>query len=164
MMLNSSNTLRYVEPQIWPNAERRSGIDRRDRPTPFFSRYWLKGKRRTGRREGEHSNIYVDRYTGGELGLVCGILLLSVLDLVFTLLHLNAGGTEANPVMAWVLAWGGHGAFSWVKLATTVLGLMILLFHVRFRKVRNLLTFAFLLYAGVFVFHIYLTFLRAGMA
>jgi len=80
--------------------------------------------------------------------------------MVFTLLHLDAGGTEANPVMAWALEWGGHGAFKAVKIATTILGLVVLLVHVRFRRVRTLLTVAFLVYSGVFAFHIYLIWMR----
>jgi hypothetical protein len=150
------------EPRLAPGADRRSGGDRRDHPTRILSRFWLFGRRRTGRRAGERSNIYVDRYSPGELFLVCGVLVLSIFDLVFTLVHLDAGGTEANPVMAWVLDQGGHSAFSWAKLITTLMGLGILLVHVRFRRVRKLLTFAFLLYAGVFVFHLYLTWLRSG--
>jgi len=140
--------------------ERRTGIDRRERSTGVFSRHWLTGRRRDGRRTGERDNIYVDRYGLWDWVLVVGVLSLSLLDMVFTLIHLNAGGTEANPVMAWALAWGGHGAFKAVKIFTTVAGLLVLLVHVRFRRVRTLLSIAFLVYAGVFVFHLYLSWMR----
>lgn len=140
--------------------ERRTGIDRRERSTGLFSRHWLIGRRRDGRRTGEQDNIYVDRYGAWDWVLVIGVLVLSLLDMVFTLIHLNAGGTEANPVMAWALEWGGHGAFKAVKVATTVIGLLVLLVHVRFRRVRTLLTVAFLVYAAVFAFHIYLSWMR----
>jgi hypothetical protein len=140
--------------------ERRTGIDRRERATGFFSRHWLIGKRKIGRRSGETSNIYVDRYSALDWTLVLGVLTLSLLDMVFTLFHLDAGGTEANPVMAWALEWGGHDGFKAVKIATTVIGLLVLLVHVRFRRVRALLSVAFLVYAGVFAFHIYLTWMR----
>jgi len=137
--------------------------DRRRRATPFLSRYWLVGRRRRGRRENEHCDIYVDRYSRGEWLLAGGILLLSVLDMIFTLVHLDAGGTEANPVMAFTLAQGGYALFKVVKLATTVLGLTVLLIHVRFRRVKGLLIFAFTLYAGIFLFHLYLVGLRSGL-
>jgi hypothetical protein len=140
--------------------ERRTGVDRRERATGVLSRHWLIGRRREGRRRGERDNIYVDRYGLWDWLLVGGILGLSLLDMVFTLIHLNAGGTEANPVMAWTLEWGGHGAFKAVKVATTVVGLLVLLVHVRFRRVRWLLAAAFLVYLGVFVFHLYLSWLR----
>jgi len=144
--------------------ERRTGSDRRERATGVFSRHWLIGRRKVGRRDGERDNIYVDRYTAWDWVLVVGVLTLSILDMVFTLLHLDAGGTEANPVMAWALAWGGHGAFKAVKLATTIIGLLVLLVHVRFRRVRTLLTVAFLVYSGVFAFHIYLIWMRMAAA
>jgi hypothetical protein len=140
--------------------ERRTGIDRREQATGFFSRHWLVGRRRSGRRDGEANNIYVDRYGALDWMLVLGVLGLSLLDMVFTLVHLDAGGTEANPVMAWALEWGGHGGFKAVKIATTFLGLLVLLVHVRFRRVRALLSVAFVVYAGVFVFHLYLTWMR----
>lgn len=142
--------------------ERRAETDRRARPTPALSRYWLRGRRRGGRRTEEAVNIYVDRYGRAELFLVFGILLLSVLDMAFTLLHLDAGGSEANPLMAWALEWGGRGAFKVVKLASSILGLFILLLHVRFRRVRGLLTAAFVIYASILVFHLYLVYVRAA--
>ena len=140
--------------------ERRTGTDRRERATGVVSRFWLLGRRKVGRRDGERDNIYVDRYGVWDWILVAGVLSLSLADMVFTLIHLNAGGTEANPVMAWTLELGGHGAFKVVKIVTTLVGLAVLLVHVRFRRVRALLSVAFLVYAGVFAFHLYLTWLR----
>ena len=141
--------------------ERRIGIDRRSRPTPILSRYWLRGRRRGGRRDDESENIYVDRYTLVETLLVGGVLILSTLDMLFTIAHLNHGGTEANPIMAWFLDVGGHAAFIAVKLLSTFVGLFVLLVHVKFRRVRGLLAMAFLLYLGIFVFHMYLMHMRA---
>lgn len=155
------NSLNSPTPAAPNPDDRRADDDRRHQPTPILSRFWLSGRRRGARRRGEGTNIYVDKYTATELTLVFGILLLSVLDMYFTLVHLDAGGTEANPVMAAFLEWGGYPLFKLVKLATTFLGLAILLVHVRFRKVRTLLGVAFLIYFGVFIFHIYLAFMRA---
>jgi hypothetical protein len=145
-------------------SDRRAGPDRRARPTPFLSRYWLTGRRKGGRRDSERANVYVDRYSRSELALVIGVLVLSMLDMFFTLIHLQAGGTEANPIMAWTLAWGGEGAFKAVKVATTIIALAVLLIHIRFQRVRALLTFAFILYAGVLLFHFYLAHIRAAGA
>jgi len=141
-------------------AGRRFDLDRRERPTPMISRFWLRGRRRAGRRDDETENIYVDRYTPGESLLVAGVLVLSVLDMVFTIFHLNHGGTEANPVMAWMLDMGGQPLFMAVKLVSTFAGLFVLLVHVRFRRVKSLLTVAFVLYLGIFIFHLYLGYLR----
>ena len=142
------------------DASRRFDIDRRERPTPMISRFWLRGRRRAGRRDDETDNIYVDRYSGGEMLLVASVLVLSVLDMVFTIFHLNYGGTEANPVMAWMLDLGGQPLFMAVKLFSTFVGLFVLLVHVRFRRVKSLLGVAFILYLGIFIFHIYLGYLR----
>ncbi|MHC4973553.1 MAG: DUF5658 family protein [Planctomycetota bacterium] len=151
-----------ISPRPATADHRRVGIDRRRDGTRFFSKYWLVGRRKGGRRDDEARNIYVDRYSTAEWVLVIGILVLSVLDMVFTIMHLDAGGTEANPVMAWALELGGQRAFEIVKLASTFLGLFVLLVHVRFRRVKTLLAFAFAVYASVFVFHLYLIWLRSA--
>lgn len=143
------------------SSEQRIGVDRRAKPTPMVSRYWLRGRRKQGRRDGETENIYVDRYSTLETWLVVGVLVLSVLDMVFTILHLNDGGHEANPIMAWMLALGGQPLFVAVKLLSTAVGLFVLLVHVRFRKVKGLLGLAFVLYLGIFVFHLVLMHWRA---
>ena len=75
---------------------RQSGYDRRRRPTPLLSRFTFKGRRRAGRRTEESRNVYVDRFTATEWMLAAGIMVLSLLDLVFTLAHLDAGGREAR--------------------------------------------------------------------
>ncbi|MHC4932916.1 MAG: DUF5658 family protein [Planctomycetota bacterium] len=158
-----NSTVDRSKPGKRPAASRRNRGDRRLRPTPVLSRYWFVGRRKRGRRAGEGENIYVDRYTALELFLILGILVLSLLDMVFTLIHLEAGGTEANPLMAWTLAWGGNPAFTSVKLVSTLLGLFVLLIHVRFRRVKTLLGVAFTLYAGILLFHTYLSFVRIGV-
>ncbi len=142
-------------------SERRDASDRRSSRTPIFSRYWLTGRRKGARRIGEGDNIYVDRYVWAEWALVGGILVLSALDLIFTLIHLAVGGEEANPAMAWLLS-HGRGVFGAVKMATTMLGLLVLLLHVRFRRVRTLLFGAFFLYAALMVWHLVVAVARGG--
>ena len=77
----------------------------------MVSRYWLHGRRRGGRRDGERQGIYVDRYTRLESVLIGWIAGAAVADLALTLLHLSQGGEEANPLMAWFLHVGGIPAF-----------------------------------------------------
>ncbi len=137
-------------------TQERKQIDRRRRPTPLLSLHWLRGRRRVIRRAEESTHgYYVDRYRRGEWALVIGILLLSSADLILTMVHLSAGGREANPVMALALE-QSEFTFIFVKLATTVLGLMILLTHVRFRRVRPMLSTVCALYCLVIVYHILL--------
>lgn len=139
-------------------SDRRLPADRRQRPTPAFSRYWLRGRRRDGRRDGERTNIYVDRYTKWEWTLVLSVLLLSLADLLFTIRHVALGGEEANPVMAWAMQWGDL-VFSLIKLGITAAGLLVLLLHARFRRVRTLLNVALVLYAALLGYHLYLNFI-----
>jgi len=142
--------------------ERRNRVERRGQPTPLVSRYSLVGRRRGGRRDDENRNVYVDRFARAEWLLAGGIFLLSMLDLVFTLIHLDAGGREANPVMDGILRWGGTDAFTMAKVLFTVVGLMVLLIHIRFDRVKRLMHFALGLYGLLFLFHLYVMYVRIG--
>lgn len=119
----------------------------------MFSRYWLHGRRRGGRREGEVDGIYVDRYRPSELWLVAGILVMSGVDLWTTLLHLEFGGSEANPMLAWTYDAGGDLVFALVKVLATGLGAFALLVHVRFVGVRCALQVLVWIYALVMLWH-----------
>jgi hypothetical protein len=140
----------------------RAGRDRRHRPTPMISRYWLTGRRRGGRRDGERQGIYVDRYTGLECVLVLWIVVAAGADLALTLLHLARGGEEANPVMAWFLEVGGLPAFTAAKVTMTAGAGLFLLWHIRFRGTQLALWGISALYAGVMVYHLFAFLDRQG--
>src|SRR5262245_61233502 len=83
------------------------GPDRRSRPTPRFSIWTLGGGRRRGaRREGEAENAFVDVYDARMLALLMWIALTNVADSFFTMVHLQGGGSEANPVADLLLMTG----------------------------------------------------------
>jgi len=145
---------------ILTDDQRREGTERRRKPTPLLSRYLFIGKRRGGRRTEENRNVYVDRFAPRDWALAGGIFFLSMLDLVFTLVHLDAGGKEANPVMDWFLTWGGTDAFSVAKILFTVVGLLVLLVHIKFDRVKGLMRFALGVYALLFLFHLYVMYVR----
>lgn len=151
-MVTSGNIDPNVTPPKEDSSDKRSSADRRVKPTPFLSRYWLIGRRRGGRRTGEDIDIYVDRYTSYELLMVLALFVLAIADLILTLAHLSHGGAEANPIMA--LAYkGGDMVFGTIKMGVTTVCLLLLLLHIRFRRIPHLLAFAFVLYAGVFIYH-----------
>ena len=127
--------------------------DRRRRPTAALSRFWLRGRRRDGRRVGETTRIYVDRYTMREAGLFIALITLSLMDLVMTLAHLNAGGTEANPIMAWFVQHTGTVGFGVAKMSGTALGALLLLIHVRFKGVARILQLLVVGYLVLLVWH-----------
>jgi hypothetical protein len=110
----------------------------------------------------ERRNVYVDRYTVGEYGLVLVVLALAVIDTVFTVRHLGLGIDEANPIMRWALAAGGNALFAGVKIGVTSLALGFLLVHVRFRLTQALLVATLVLYVGVLGIHVRLWQLTAA--
>jgi hypothetical protein len=140
-----------------PDAEnKRQGPDRRQRATPMFSRYWLRGRRRGTRRGSDKTQVYVDRYTRMEWTLVAGIMLMSLADLVFTLAYLQRGGGEANPLMRWALEWGGESFFAFLKMLLTTAGALFLLLHARFRRVRAAMILLFTGYVLLMLYHSFL--------
>lgn len=135
-------------------AVERVFTDRRSRPTPMLSRYWLRGRRRQpGRRAADAKHVYVDRYTRMETAIVLWLVLASVADLGLTLLHLQQGGTEANPIMDWFLVRGGTAAFVAAKLALTAVPAGFLLLHARFRGTKLALCGLAGMYAALLAYH-----------
>lgn len=112
--------------------ERRADGDRRARPTAALSTYWLRGQRRGVRRLGDADGGYYVDHPGRPTLIAATVLLgLGILDGLFTLRLLEAGATEANPVMEFLLA---HGAatFLSLKCAITLVALAILVIHKNF--------------------------------
>ena len=112
------------------------GPDRRGVPTPRFSRFTLWGGRRQGpRRTQEREGSFVDVYGRRLFLLVLWIALMNVGDSFFTLVHLQAGGVELNPV-ARVLLTTGRWNFVFVKSILIALALIVLAVHKNFHLAR----------------------------
>jgi hypothetical protein len=140
----------------------RRGPDRRRRPTPVLSRYTLVGGRRQGdRRQDAAAPCYVDRYEPWLMGTLVAISLLCALDAVFTLLYVQRGGSEANPLMAAVLEWGPL-PFLALKCGVTNLGLVVLCLHKNFRLVRGVTVGLLVVYALLFAYHLVLARMLPG--
>ncbi len=138
------------------SASDRRGRDRRSRPTPLLSRYALLGGRRAGeRRDIGSANIYVDRYEPALAAVLVAIGLLCVLDAFFTLLYIQKGGEELNPVMAAVIEWGPT-PFVAFKCAVTDLGLVVLCVHKNFKFVKPVIGVLLGIYLALFAYHLYL--------
>ncbi len=134
--------------------------DRRIKATRPFSRYSLVGRRKKNRRFDEDKNYYVDRYGPKYLILVVSILLLCAMDALLTLVLLNHGGVELNPVMA-VLIEKDATLFLTVKLTITAVNLVVLLVHKNFLifsrlKLRNIIFSLFFLYFILILYEVYL--------
>jgi len=135
-------------------AERRNEADRRARPTSPFAALSGWQRRRQGRRS-QDREIYVDAFTRRDAALIVVIFALNLLDAGFTLLILEQGGSEANPFMA-VLLELGDAAFLWQKCFVVGLWLLFLIVHKNFRFARMGLWTLFVLYSGLFGYHLVL--------
>ena len=112
------------------------GLDRRRAPTPRFSRYTLWGGRRKGPRRGEErEGMFVDLYGRRLFLLVLWIAMMNVGDSFFTLVHLQAGGVELNPV-ARLLLTTGRWNFVFTKSLLISLALIVLVIHKNFHLAR----------------------------
>lgn len=148
-------TLEAIPAQAVAAGDRRR-TDRRARPTSPFSRFALFGGRRRGdRRNAASPNAYVDLYEPWLAATLVGIGVLCALDAIFTLVYLQRGGTEANPIMDWLIGKGPQ-VFVLVKCGVTNLGLAVLCLHKNFRFVKAVIGVLFVVYALLFLYHLYL--------
>ncbi len=109
--------------------------DRRKQPTPAISRFTLWGRRKAfRRREDQERGGYVDRYHSGLLILLTLTVGLTVLDALFTMMILDDGGWEANPVVRSVIELYQDRFWIW-KFAIVSIPLTLLCIHSKFRSV-----------------------------
>lgn len=132
------------------------GPDRRLAPTPRLSRFTFSGGRRQGpRRGGEREGSFVDLYGKRLFLLVLWIALMNIGDCFFTLVHLQAGGVELNPV-AKLLLTTGRWNFVFVKSILIALALIVLAVHKNFHLARIGLWTAAGTYTCLVVYHLLL--------
>ena len=110
-------------------------LDRRKQSTPALSRFTLWGQRRAFRRKGDQERGgYVDQYHSGLLILLILPVGLNILDAVFTMMILDDGGWEMNPVVCSVIQLYGERFWVW-KFAIISISLILLCLHSKFRWV-----------------------------
>ena len=115
--------------------ETRTLKDRRKQPTLAISRFTLWGRRRIFRRkEDQGRGGYVDQYSSGLLILLTLPIGLNILDALFTMMILDDGGWEVNPVVCSVIQLYGDRFWIW-KFAIVSIPLVFLCLHSKFRLV-----------------------------
>lgn len=135
-------------------ARRRRQPDRRATPTPRLSRYSLFGGRRRGpQREEEREGAYIDVYSPWVLGWVLWVALMNIGDSFFTLVHLQAGGVEVNPVAAALLRTGRFG-FVFSKALLIGMALLVLTLHKNFQLARVGLWVSTAAYTVLVIYHL----------
>lgn len=136
--------------------QRRSGRDRRGRPTPLLCRFTIfGGRRRTGRRAGETAGAFVDNHGPVLFTVTLAIIGLNILDAWFTIFLLAQGGQEMNPVVAKVLELG-IGPFIACKSVGIGICLAFLTLTKNFTISRVGLTTVLVGYSALLVWHLYL--------
>jgi hypothetical protein len=109
--------------------------DRRKQATPALSRFTVWGRRRTFRRkENQEKGGYVDQYHFSLLILLILPIGLNVLDALFTMMILDDGGWEMNPVVCSIIQLYGDRFWLW-KFAMVSIPLILLCLHSKFRWV-----------------------------
>ncbi len=84
--------------------------------------------------------------------LVLFVLVCSAFDALFTLLHIEQGGSEANPIMAMAIDFG-PSHFVRAKMGLTGLGAILLASYERLWFGLTCLYLTAMLYAGILVYH-----------
>ena len=136
--------------------DRRVLQDRRKQRTPALSRFTLWGRRMSFRREEDKKRGgYVDRYGSGLLFILILAIGLNVLDVLFTMMILDNGGWEVNPVVRSVIQLYGDGFWIW-KFTIVCVPLILLCLHSRFRMVLTVLSGISVFILIIVLYQIYL--------
>ena len=118
--------------------EQRARADRRHRV--WWSVWYgsFNPRRRAPLRRQDDSGFHsLDWHSSHLLAVAIGILLLSVLDAFLTMLLLQGGANEVNPVMA-ALIYRSVAMFAALKMGMTSVGVMLMVFLARYRFMRVL--------------------------
>jgi hypothetical protein len=155
--LNSKNKFRYHKGGFdLREFDRRIPKDRRVRPTPPLSKFTLWGRRKSFRRKvDQQKGGYIDRYSSGLFSLLVLIVGLNVLDSFLTMMILEDGGWEINPVVASVIQLYGDRFWIW-KFAIVSVPLMLLCLHSKFRLVIRIILGISVINIAVILFQIFL--------
>ena len=122
-----------------PHAtERREHVDRRRRLWWSVVYGNFNPRRRAPPRRLDQSHYHsVDWHSPHLLAVAIGILLLSVVDAFMTLILLQGGADEVNPIMALVV-YRSVAVFAALKMALTSFGVVFMVFLARYRFMSRL--------------------------
>ena len=136
--------------------ERRTTGERRRQPTPSWGFYTFFGRRRWLRRKSDQEKGgYTDRYSPFVFFLIISILALNILDSLFTMIILDLGGRELNPVVKSVMAL--HGDHFWIYRFLMVSGSLVLLsLHRGARFFRGILIAISSIYLIIVLYQVFL--------
>ncbi len=146
------------------SVERRSITDRRNNSGISIRSLLFGGRREIIRRhEDKQKLFYVDRYSQFHFAPIVLILFLSVVDAVLTIVLINHGANEVNPIMAYCLDIGPY-TFLIIKYSLTSVGLIVLLMlrNIFIKPIRiytgSIFYFLLVVFIGVVTWQIFLAY------
>lgn len=145
-------------PEKWDGVNRRFSDDRRSYSVTTLYSCLTSPRRFRGRRSSDRRFAVMDKFDSGIGFMALGLMFLSIMDSVFTLTLIAAGGTEVNPFMNWLL---GHSLFAFVgvKMVLTAVPALILvatgnLLVFGYIRARSILAAMVGMYAGLIFYEI----------
>jgi hypothetical protein len=138
------------------NLDNRNLKDRRRKPTPTLSGYIFSGRRQGFRRQSDQEiGGYVDRYSPKLFFFFVLILGLNMLDAVFTMMILDSGGWEFNPIVSAIMNIHGYRFWIW-KFAIVSFSLSLLCLHSKFRPVEQIIIALGLIYLLTVIYQVFI--------
>ncbi len=156
--LGNQSALNRAVNAPWDGVNRRTQSDRRTYTMSTLVQCLTSPRRFNGRRSSDRRFPVLDRFESSMAFLAIGLVILSVMDSVFTLTLISHGGTEVNPFMNWLMQ-KSIAAFVGVKMLLTAIPALILvatgnlLVFGRFRA-RTVLAGVLGLYCGLIVYEL----------
>ena len=151
-----------LRPRYRLNLDRRTAGERRDSRRGSGLRHFMSGRRQQVRRRIDRDRVvYLDRYSKTVFRLIVLILVFSLVDAFLTLLLIDHGAVELNPLMAFYLNIGPM-PFVAVKYALTSLSVLVLLVYsnnsIKGLKIytRSMFSIISITFAGVIAWQLYL--------
>ena len=156
LIVKREKTLLFHKGSALEEFDKRIRKDRRRQPTPGLSRYILFGQRKGLRRRiDQEKGGYVDRYSSGLFFFLVLIIGLNVLDALLTMMILELGGRELNPIVQSVIDLCGEKFWVW-KFAIVSLSMVLLCLHSRFKRVMAVCIGSGFIYLAVILYQIFL--------
>ncbi|MDX1812440.1 MAG: DUF5658 family protein, partial [Gammaproteobacteria bacterium] len=94
----------------------------------FLYSFFMRRRKTIRRREDLEASVYVDVHDTGTVVLFTSVILMCVIDAIFTMFIMNHGGEEINPFMNYLIA-KDVMTFFWVKFSLTSFGMLFLVSH-----------------------------------
>ncbi len=160
----SKNPL-HSDPREQPNEQNPRGQDRRTNHKARLKYLLFNGRREGIRREDDRNKVFFfDRYNPKLFAAITAILMLSIFDALLTLILIDHGSSELNPVMAYFLQ---HGLLPFIvaKYFLTSSGVVILLIfkNVFLTKIKiythSLFSAVIIAFAAVIAWELFLIFM-----